>query len=176
MAYIEGATLTVLIRRDRPLPPGRAVEVAYKLARALEEAHGRGIVHRDLKPANVMMNRRGEPVIMDFGLARRMDQDTRLTHQGSVMGTPAYMPPEQVRGDLQLVGPASDQYSLGVILYELLSGHVPFKGTMGVVMAAVLDGKPRPLCELRPDVDPVLEGVCLKAMAANVADRFLAID
>ncbi len=172
MAYIEGETLTDLIKRERPLPPVRAVEIIYKLARALEEAHSRSIVHRDLKPANVMMNRRGEPVVMDFGLARRMDQDTRLTHQGSVMGTPAYMPPEQVRGDVETIGPASDQYSLAVILYEMLTGQVPFRGTLGQVMASVLTEKPRPPRELRPDLDPALEAVCLKAMASTVAERF----
>ncbi len=175
MAYIEGETLTDLIKRERPLPPVRAVEIIYKLARALEEAHGRSIIHRDLKPANVMMNHRGEPVIMDFGLARRMDQDTRMTHQGSVMGTPAYMTPEQVRGDIEAIGPATDQYSLAVILYELLTGQVPFRGTMGQVMAGVLTEKPRPPRELRPDLDCALEAICLKAMASTVDDRFPSI-
>src|SRR5205823_2697171 len=127
----------------------RAVEIVYKLARALEEAHSRGVVNRDLKPSNIMMNRWGEPVIMDFGLALRMDHDVRLTHQGSVLGTPAYMSPEQVEGDIDVVGPASDQYSLGVILYELLTGQVPFQGSMGQVMTKILTEAPRPPSSLR---------------------------
>src|SRR5262249_44863494 len=159
-----GLPLTEVSRRERPMPAGRAAAIVEKLARALEEAHRHNVVHRDLKPSNIMMNRRGEPVIMDFGLARRLDQDVRITHQGSVLGTPAYMSPEQVNGDTTL-GPPTDIYSLGVILYELLAGQVPFKGNMAQVMALILTQAPKPPSTLRPDLDPELERICLKAMA-----------
>ncbi len=175
MAYIEGHPLGDLVRHGKPLAARDAATIVYKLARALEEAHRRGIIHRDLKPANVMMNRRAEPVIMDFGLARRLEGDVRLTHQGSVMGTPAYMSPEQIHGDLQTIGPPTDQYSLGVILYELITGQVPFQGNIGQVMAKVLTEKPRPPRELRPDLDEALSAICLRAMSHDIADRFPSV-
>jgi predicted Ser/Thr protein kinase len=174
MAYIEGQTLDKVLRATKAMPQRRAVEVVAKLARALEEAHRNGVVHRDLKPANVMVNRRGEPVIMDFGLAKR-DQDASMTHQGSVLGTPAYMAPEQVNGEVKLIGAASDQYALGVILYELLTGQVPFKGTIGQVMAKILTEAPKPPGALRPDLDPAVEQTCLKAMAREIPDRFASV-
>jgi predicted Ser/Thr protein kinase len=171
MAFIEGQSLTDIIKRERPMDQRRAAEIVFKLARALEEAHRRGIIHRDLKPSNVMMNRYGEPVLMDFGLARRIDQDVRLTQRGSVLGTPAYMSPEQVHGDPH-IGPATDVYSLGVILYEMITGQVPFLGSLGQVMSGILTQAPRPPSQLRPDSDQELEAVCLQALAKAPADRF----
>ncbi|MCC6418876.1 MAG: protein kinase [Gemmataceae bacterium] len=175
MAFVEGQPLTEVMARERPMAPYRAAEIVFKLARALEEAHRRSIIHRDLKPSNVMMNRRGEPVVMDFGLARRVDQDTGLTQQGSILGTPAYMPPEQVQGDLDAIGPASDVYSLGVILYELLTGQVPFQGSMGQVMAQIVSEIPPPPRHLRPDLDPRLEKICVKAMSPAIRDRYASM-
>jgi serine/threonine protein kinase/tetratricopeptide (TPR) repeat protein len=175
MAYIEGQTLDKVLRARKPLPQRRTIEIVCKLADALEEAHHHGVVHRDLKPSNVMIDRRGDPVIMDFGLARRMEQDVRLTHEGSVLGTPAYMSPEQVQGERDTVGPTSDQYSLGVILYELLTGQLPFQGTMGQIMARILTEAPRPPSSLRPDLDLAVEKVCLKAMAREPAARYPSV-
>jgi serine/threonine protein kinase len=174
MAYLEGETLHDKLRGSKGMPQRNAVEVIAKLARALEEAHRHGVVHRDLKPANVMIKRRGEPVIMDFGLARR-NEDASITHQGSVLGTPAYMSPEQVNGEVKLIGPASDQYALGVILYELLTGQVPFKGTIGQVMAKILMETPKLPSELRPDLDPAVEETCLRAMARDISHRFASV-
>src|SRR5262249_21121146 len=139
MAYIDGRPLSELVAGGQPLPQRQAAEIVRKVALALEEAHAQGVVHRDLKPANVMMNRRGEPVVMDFGLACLLNQQgTRLTRTGAVLGTPAYMAPEQVLGDLKSVGPRSDVYSLGVILYELLTAHRPFEGHAALVLAQIV--------------------------------------
>jgi serine/threonine protein kinase/tetratricopeptide (TPR) repeat protein len=172
MAYVEGQQLGEVLRACRPMPQRRAAEIVLALARGLEEAHRRGVVHRDLKPSNVMINQRGEPVVMDFGLARRLNQDARLTHQGSVLGTPAYMSPEQVQGNVDAIGPLSDVYSLGVILYELLVGRAPFLGSSGQVMASILTETPQSPCSLRPDLDPQLEQICQHAMARSPAERY----
>ncbi len=98
-----------------------------KVAEAISYAHGRNVIHRDLKPANVLLDQSGEPRVTDFGLARRMDSDSGMTKTGAVMGTPSYMPPEQAAGKTSEVGPWSDVYSLGAILYCLLTGRPPFQ-------------------------------------------------
>src|SRR5262249_41674409 len=124
--------------------------------------------------ANLMIDRRGEPVVMDFGLARRATaDDVRLTRAGTVLGSPAYMSPEQIRGDTQTTGPATDVFSLGVILYELLARRLPFDGdTIGPVHAQILMEDPPPLGQLVPDIDPGLERTCAKALAKKPEDRF----
>lgn len=177
MAYIEGQSLQQRIRCTPALSPVQAAELTYKIALALAEAHGHGVIHRDLKPSNVMLNKRGEPVIMDFGLARRVNHDdVRLTRSGSLMGTPAYMSPEQVSGDVGTMGPSCDIYALGVILYELLTGRVPFRGGLGEVMAMILTENPTPPRTLRQGIDPRLESICLKALAKKPAERFATMN
>src|SRR5262249_44286023 len=147
-----------------------------KLATALQEAHARGVIHRDLKPSNVMISARGEPIVMDFGLARREEAvEARLTKDGAVLGTPAYMAPEQVRGETRTTGPACDIYALGVILYELLAGRLPFQGSVLNSLGKILTQDPPPPSRLRPDLDPQLEAICLKAMAKKVEDRYASM-
>jgi hypothetical protein len=173
MAYVEGEQLSHVVGPDRPLPQPRAAALVRDLARALQAAHQRGVIHRDLKPANVILKPSGVPVIMDFGLARRVNsQEARLTLSGCILGTPAYMSPEQVSGDLEATGPSCDIYSLGVILYELLTGRVPFAGSMGVILSQILTQPPPAPSTRRPDLDPRLEAICLKALAKRAADRY----
>jgi formylglycine-generating enzyme required for sulfatase activity/serine/threonine protein kinase len=175
MAYIEGQSLAALIG-DEGWPQHQVAALVGKLALALQEAHTRKVIHRDLKPANVMIKTAGqrrEPVIVDFGLARRDNrQDQRLTESGQVMGTLGYMAPEQIRGDLKEIGPACDIYALGVILYELLTGRLPFSGSGLAVAGQILTQAPLPPSTHRGDLDPALEAICLKAMARTVGDRY----
>ncbi len=140
MAYIAGHLLSAFIQPDKPQVERQVVIAIRKLALAVQEAHDQGIVHRDLKPSNIMVDKKGEPIIMDFGLARQLgrDEDIRLTQQGVVIGTPAFMSPEQVGSDPEKIGPPTDQYSLGVILYELLTGRLPFQGSVLAVMGQIL--------------------------------------
>jgi serine/threonine protein kinase len=172
MAFIEGKSLAAFARA-RPLTPRQSAALLRKLALALQEAHSHGVIHRDLKPANIMIDTRGEPMVMDFGLARRARPgDPQLTQRGDVLGTPAYMSPEQVGGNVDAIGPACDIYSLGVILYELLTGRLPFTGDPMAVLSQVLLDEPPPPAQLRPDLDPALEAICLGAMAKKIDDRY----
>jgi serine/threonine protein kinase/formylglycine-generating enzyme required for sulfatase activity len=176
MAFIEGHPLSAFIR-SKPQPERQILIVVRKLAQALQEAHDLGIVHRDLKPANIMVDKRNEPIIMDFGLARQLQRETnvRITQSGMLIGTPAYMAPEQIEGDLDKVGPPSDQYSLGVILYELLTGQLPFRGSLSAVMAQILTKETTPPSQFRRDLDLRIEAVCLKMMAKEPANRFASL-
>ena len=176
MAYIEGEPLSASAAGYAKRPAKESARLVHTLALALQEAHQQGVIHRDLKPANIIMNRRGEPVIMDFGLAREVQTaSSLLTHQGAILGTPAYMAPEQARGDVSALGPGCDIYSLGIILYELLVGRVPFVGPiMDVLVQQVRDEPTRP-AQLRRDLDPHLEAICSKALAKSPSERFLSM-
>jgi formylglycine-generating enzyme required for sulfatase activity/serine/threonine protein kinase len=172
MAYIDGRPLSQLIGRADPLPQRQVAAVIRKLALALQEAHDRGVVHRDLKPANVLVSRKRDLVIVDFGLARRDDGDARLTQSGMILGTPAYMAPERVAGEMGTAGPASDIYALGVILYEMLTGRVPFEGSVALVLGRIIAAEPESVRAFRPDVEPRLEAICRKAMAKEPSLRY----
>jgi len=176
MAYIEGRPLSEVLADGGPLDGRAAATFVLKLARALEVAHGRGVVHRDLKPANIMIDAHQEPIIMDFGLARKINKDdSRLTQEGMLMGSPAYMSPEQVEGDTERMGPSCDIYSLGIILYELLTGEVPFKGSIAAVMGQILSSAPRKPSKVKSGVDPALEAICLKMIAKLPEERFASM-
>jgi formylglycine-generating enzyme len=175
MAYIEGKPLSSLLAKG-PLPETQAAEVVLTLARALSEAHQHGVVHRDLKPSNIQVSPRRGLVIMDFGLARGLGADeSRITQAGQLLGTPAYMAPEQVQGNVAAIGPGCDIYSLGVILYELLTGRVPFTGTLVELLAKVLTQPPDPPSRHRPGLDRRLEAICLKAMAKEPGRRYASM-
>jgi serine/threonine protein kinase len=176
MGYIEGKPLSEVLKHGTPPTPRQAAVLVRKIALALEEAHRANVIHRDLKPANIMMNMRGEPVVMDFGLARRtVAHEARMTQAGRAMGTPAYMSPEQACGDVNRMGPPSDIFSLGSILYELLAGEVPFKGSSLIVLAQVVTDEPMSIRGLRPEVDSRLEAICNKAMAKEISRRYASM-
>jgi len=176
MGYIAGTTLDAIIRGERSVGDREAVIMVRKLALALDEAHRAGIIHRDLKPSNIMIDQRGEPVIMDFGLARRIKADeAQLTHDGQILGTPAYMPPEQARGEIEKIGPASDVFSLGTILYELLCGRRPFQGSVAELISQVLRDDPEPPSTHRPDLDARLDAICVRTMAKAVEKRCVSM-
>ena len=175
MAFIEGRPLSRVLDKQTSLSVTQAVSLVRKLALALHAAHQRGIIHRDLKPANIMIDGRGEPIIMDFGLARRRDSDdVRVTTSGAMVGTPAYMSPEQVAGVDATA--ASDIYGIGVILYELVAGRLPFDGELVPLLNKIAHEQPTPPSTYRQDIPATIDCICLKALAKEPEDRFTSAD
>jgi serine/threonine-protein kinase len=172
MKYIEGTTLARLVA-ENPLPPREAARYVLLIARAVHYAHEKGILHRDLKPSNVLIDVQGQPHVTDFGLAKQVQGGVDLTASGEVLGTPSYMPPEQASGSRGKLGPASDVYSLGAILYELLTGRPPFRAATQVdTVLLVLDQEPVPPRQLNPKVDRALELICLKCLQKHPDLRY----
>jgi serine/threonine protein kinase len=172
MAYVEGRSLAEIIR-EHPLPGAQAARYAGAVARAVEYAHQQGTLHRDLKPANILIDRNHQPQITDFGLAKRVDVDSDLTQSGQVLGSPSYMPPEQASAEHGEVGPASDVYALGAILYELLAGRPPFKAeTATETLLQVLSNEPISPRELNLKVPRDLETICLKCLEKDPSRRY----
>ncbi len=170
MEFVAGETLDHLLQRCGPLAPARAADILDQMLSALEHAHRAGIVHRDLKPANVMVTEQGDVKIMDFGIARVMGAE-HMTHEGYMMGTPAYMPPEQVLG--QDVDGRADLYGAGVVFYRLLTGRLPFEaGTAIAVVQQQLSELPVPMRAHRPDLPDWCDQLLGRVLAKSPADRF----
>jgi serine/threonine protein kinase len=171
MEFLEGGSLRARLARG-PLPPQEAAQLLLTLARAVAAAHRAGVVHRDLKPGNVLFKGDGTPVITDFGLAKRLGEDTALTVTGTVMGTASYMAPEQAAGKTD-VAAAADVYGLGAILYEALAGRPPFRApTRELTIIQVLSEDPDPPSRYRPDMPGELEAVCLKCLEKEPDRRY----
>jgi serine/threonine protein kinase len=173
--FIEGELLSKRLKRQT-YSPAQAARIVRKLATALAYAHENDVVHRDVKPHNIMIDQRGEPHLMDFGLAKRVDDDSKVTSDGSVLGTPAYMSPEQARGEVSSVGPASDQYSLAVVLFQMLTGSTPFQGPPHLVIADVARGNVPPVSSLCSDLSRDLAAVCDRALRSEPEDRYASCE
>jgi len=168
MRLVRGTDLSRIPRDDSRLP----VRLVRDAALALHFAHERGIVHRDVKPFNLLVEE-GRVVVTDFGLAKRMDVASSLTASGHIMGTPAYMSPEQARGDLSAVGPRSDIYSLGATLYELVTGRTPFESRdLYQLLSKVMDGHPPSPRSINPKIDRGLETILLKCLEKEPRRRY----
>ena len=173
MAYIEGQSLRKKIE-SAPLELDEALRIATQVAEGLQEAHNRGVVHRDIKSANIMVTEKGQAKIMDFGLAR-VAGGTLVTKEGMTMGTVAYMSPEQARGEE--VDQRTDIWSLGVVLYEMFSGQLPFKGEHDqAVVYSILNERPKPITNLRSDIPMAIEQVVAKALEKNPDERYQNIE
>jgi eukaryotic-like serine/threonine-protein kinase len=170
-AFIRGETLEHRLKQARP-DTARTARWIRQLAEALAYAHRQGVVHRDVKPANVMIDERDEPSLMDFGLARRHDDEHARTQDGKILGTPQYMAPEQARGDSAAVGPASDQYALGVLLFEALTGRAPFVGTVELVLFHHCETDPPRPRSIDRRISRDLETICLKCLEKSPARRY----
>jgi serine/threonine protein kinase len=172
LEYLEGGSLAQRIG-GRPMPPRVAAEMLIVLSRAMHAAHQKGIIHRDLKPANVLLTEDGHPKITDFGLAKRLEGDSHQTRTGAIMGTPSYMAPEQAWGLTDEIGPKADQYALGAILYEMLTGRPPFQGATPLeTLELARTQEPVPPTRLQPRIPRDLETICLKALQKEPHKRY----
>jgi WD40 repeat protein/predicted Ser/Thr protein kinase len=172
MDFVEGRTLAELVR-DQPLPAKRAAAYLKTIAEAVHYAHQHGILHRDLKPSNILVDAFDQPRITDFGLAKRLGGDSDLTLTGQVLGSPNFISPEQAEGRSDAVGPPSDVYSLGALLYHLLTRQPPFQAdTLTTLLKQVLEVEPIPPRSLNPSIPKDLETICLKCLEKEAHRRY----
>ena len=173
MEYLDGRSLDSIVREEAPLTPERAIEITEQVLRAARFAHRRGVVHRDLKPHNVIIDDEGRVKVTDFGIARAGASE--ITQTGSIMGTARYLSPEQAQG--QAVSPRSDLYAIGIMLYELLTGTVPFEGDSVVAIALRhLSEPPRPPSSFVPSISPSLDAIVMRALEKSPERRFADAD
>jgi serine/threonine-protein kinase len=174
LEFVDGCSLAQRIG-GRPMAPREAARLLEAVARGVHVAHGQGIVHRDLKPSNILLTASGVPKVADFGLAKRLGEGggAGLTASGQLMGTPSYMAPEQAQGRTRLIGPATDVYALGAVLYEMLTGRPPFLGRDALhTLLQVIGKEPVPIGQLQPDVPRDLQSVCLKCLRKEPGKRY----
>jgi serine/threonine protein kinase/tetratricopeptide (TPR) repeat protein len=172
MQFIDGGQLDEVVKRE-PIPPRCAVELITKVARTVHYAHEHGIVHRDIKPGNILLDKKGEPHLADFGLARLVETESTVTHTLEVLGTPSYMAPEQAVGNNTQITSATDVYGLGAVLYQLLTGHPPFAGgTTYETIKLLLDTEPRQPRAWNPKIDHDLSTICLKCLEKDPQRRY----
>jgi formylglycine-generating enzyme required for sulfatase activity/tRNA A-37 threonylcarbamoyl transferase component Bud32 len=172
MAFVEGPSLAVRVAQGT-LPPRAAAEIVRAVAEAVHYAHEKGIIHRDLKPGNILLDEKGRPQITDFGLAKLTDSASGLTGTGQILGTPSYMPPEQALANFDQVGPASDIYSLGAVLYCLVTGRPPFQAASTIdTLVQVLEQEPVSPRQFNAIVPRDLEAICLKCLRKEPEQRY----
>ena len=172
MQLLEGPSLKELIEQDR-IAPRRAAELTEAVADAVAHAHARGVIHRDLKPGNILLDHEQQPVITDFGLARRLDSEASMTEAGRVLGTPGYMSPEQAAGDRSRVTVASDVYALGAVLFALLTGRPPIESSgLAELYQRILEEEPPSPRKFNSRIPRDLETICLKCLRKEPADRY----
>ena len=172
MRLVEGITLSQRLA-EGPLQPEEAAALIRKIAEAMTYAHEHGVVHRDLKPANVLLDRSGEPMVTDFGLAKNLNADANLTATGQILGTPGFMAPEQAKGDCTANQPIVDVYGIGAILYAMCTGSAPFQATNQIdVVIQVLDREPQLPSKLNRRIPKALEQICLRCLEKKPENRY----
>ena len=176
MGFVEGDDLAERIR-ERPMEAEAAAAMMIKIAQAVGYANAKGVIHRDLKPSNVLLDGNNEPKVTDFGVAKQQGNDSEMTAQGQILGTPSYMPPEQAAGQGDVVDQRADVYALGAILYALLTGRPPFQAATAMeTMIQVLDQDPVPISQLNSTIPRDLETICLKCLQKEPAKRYASAE